>query len=111
MSTSSESESFDPSRRRLCPDGACIGLLDDSGRCRECGLQAGQAGPADAPTAPPDLESDGQPDLDEQDDELEAADEPGGGFDAKRRLCPDGDCLGVIGADGRCSVCGRTEAR
>jgi hypothetical protein len=23
-----------------------------------------------------------------------------------RRLCPDGSCIGVIGSDGRCKVCG-----
>jgi hypothetical protein len=29
------------------------------------------------------------------------------GFDPHaRRLCPDGSCIGVIGADGRCKVCG-----
>jgi hypothetical protein len=27
--------------------------------------------------------------------------DPGG-----RRLCPDGTCIGVIGSDGRCRVCG-----
>jgi len=26
---------------------------------------------------------------------------------AQRRLCPDGSCIGVVGADGRCRVCGR----
>jgi hypothetical protein len=32
-------------------------------------------------------------------------DEP---FDPDRReLCPDGMCVGVIGADGRCKVCGK----
>jgi hypothetical protein len=24
-------------RRRLCPDGRCIGLVGDNDRCRECG--------------------------------------------------------------------------
>ncbi len=24
-----------------------------------------------------------------------------------RRLCPDDNCIGVIGADGRCKVCGK----
>jgi len=28
-------------------------------------------------------------------------------FDPRRRLCPDGSCVGVLGADGRCSVCQR----
>ncbi len=27
-----------------------------------------------------------------------------------RRLCPDGNCIGVIGPDGRCKECGRSEA-
>ncbi len=26
---------------------------------------------------------------------------------AQRRLCPDGSCTGIIGPDGRCTVCGR----
>ena len=27
----------------------------------------------------------------------------------ERRVCPDGGCIGIIHANGRCSVCGRTE--
>ncbi len=30
----------DWSRRRLCPDGNCIGVIDPDGRCRECGRAA-----------------------------------------------------------------------
>ena len=26
---------------------------------------------------------------------------------ANRRLCPDGSCIGLVGADGRCRVCDR----
>jgi hypothetical protein len=29
---------------------------------------------------------------------------------AKRLLCPDGSCVGVIGPDGRCNACGKTAA-
>jgi hypothetical protein len=106
MSTSPESKSFDPSRRRLCPDGACIGLLDESGRCKECGLVAG-GGRATAPSPAP---VDGQRDDDVAEEEMAMPDEPDGGpaFDPKRRLCADGSCVGVLGPDGRCSVCGRT---
>jgi hypothetical protein len=32
----------------------------------------------------------------------------GGGEWTSRALCPDGGCLGVIGDDGHCKVCGRT---
>jgi hypothetical protein len=106
MSTSSsENKTFDASRRRLCPDGACIGLLDETGRCKECGLTAGgQRTPG--VTAPAPLPDD---DDDQLEPEALAAEpqEASGGFDPKRRLCPDGACVGVLGADGRCSVCGR----
>lgn len=27
----------------------------------------------------------------------------------ERRLCPDGGCLGVVGADGACNECGRVD--
>jgi hypothetical protein len=30
----------DPDERRLCPDGACVGLLDAAGRCKVCGRTA-----------------------------------------------------------------------
>lgn len=26
-----------------------------------------------------------------------------------RQLCPDGNCIGILDADGRCVVCGKTE--
>ncbi len=31
-------------------------------------------------------------------------------FNPLRRLCPDGSCIGVIGSDGKCSVCGLSDA-
>jgi hypothetical protein len=31
---------FDDEERRLCPDGACTGLLDSDGKCKECGRSA-----------------------------------------------------------------------
>jgi hypothetical protein len=33
-----------------------------------------------------------------------------GGFDPSRRLCDDGSCVGVVGSDGRCGVCGKEAA-
>jgi hypothetical protein len=27
-------------------------------------------------------------------------------FNPQRRLCPDGSCIGVLGSDGKCTVCG-----
>jgi hypothetical protein len=34
--------------------------------------------------------------------------ESDGAFDDDRELCPDGACIGILGSDGRCKVCGRS---
>lgn len=84
-----DSEDFDD--RRLCPDESCIGLLGDDGRCRVCGRsEDGSVMPVLA-------------------EELGGSAEPSedGAFDDDRELCPDGACIGVIGSDGKCKVCGR----
>jgi hypothetical protein len=123
-----EKTKFDPTRRRLCPDGVCIGVIGADGRCKVCG-RADDGSPVaavgDSASPEPDLadaDDDAGADATTDDDggggdeqaasgdgdghgaELEAAP---GGFDPKRRLCDDGTCIGVIGADGVCSVCGR----
>lgn len=102
--TSPETPEFDPAARRLCPDGACTGLVDAAGVCSECGKFWGDVPPAAAaadalplePTpAPAPLLPFAAPDASD-------------GFDPNRRLCPDGACTGVIGPDNRCSECGAT---
>ena len=35
--SSGDSDEFDPERRELCSDGACIGVMGPDGRCKECG--------------------------------------------------------------------------
>jgi hypothetical protein len=107
MSASLES-GFDPGSRELCPDGMCLGVIGTNGRCKVCGkaspssptprlavsgapveMEAAPAAPAPAVPQPPVA--------------VEAED-----FDpARRELCPDGMCLGVIGVDGRCKACGK----
>jgi hypothetical protein len=87
-----EEDSFDPTRRRLCADGSCVGVIGDDGRCRVCGRTEEQAATGEA--------------------NVEAAHEgdaggEAGGFDSGRRLCDDGSCVGVVGDDGVCRVCGR----
>ncbi|HVX94722.1 MAG TPA: hypothetical protein VHK47_07430 [Polyangia bacterium] len=88
-----ESPSFDPTRK-LCPDGSCVGVIDANGVCSECGRTEAQAeAGAEAPSvfgATPEGAPSGE-----------------GGFDANRRLCDDGACVGVVGDDGTCRVCGR----
>jgi hypothetical protein len=84
-------EGFEPARRELCPDGACIGLVGADGRCKVCGTVS--------PSAVADPRRQGMVARDGEDVEDEPADD--------RELCPDGACIGLIGDDGKCNVCGR----
>lgn len=110
-------EDFDPDDRVLCPDEACIGILDASGRCKECGAQGsselGAKRPADDSTA----------DLPGEEDEaaaaavsssLSSADSPAADADdddfADRQLCSDPLCIGVLDTAGRCKECGRSSS-
>ena len=99
----------DLGRRILCPDGACIGVIGSDGRCKECGAELADEDKADfeeARQAEPEDDGDGEdrePDpahwplmADDGDPELD-----------ERELCPDGMCIGVIGANGRCKECGK----
>ena len=108
----SDTDKFDPSRRRLCPDGSCVGLLDDSGRCKECGRTAsGKVEAVGAPTVDDsddvgfDADVESSPDQEPAQDQDELA--ASGGFDPNRKLCLDDTCVGVIGPDGKCGVCGQ----
>ncbi|HEY8927196.1 MAG TPA: hypothetical protein VIU64_22590 [Polyangia bacterium] len=94
---------FDPAQRHLCPDGSCTGLVGPDGRCGVCGLDGGPPPERGAAVASdrqsrPVVETSGG---------VAAEGAEGGGFDAGRKLCDDGACVGVIGPDGRCGVCGR----
>jgi hypothetical protein len=131
MSTKQD-DSFDPSQRRLCPDGSCVGLLGSDGRCKTCGTldpAGNRAEPtADPPASPtPQPESRGEPagfagggpsreglgnlpgfpNRNKAEPEPATASDAEAAFDPTRRLCPDDACIGVIGSDNKCSVCGR----
>jgi hypothetical protein len=98
-------ETFDPTRRRLCADGSCVGVIGDDGRCRVCGRTEAQAAAGEAT-----LEV--EPDVADAEAGVTGAADTrgpsgGSGFDPKRRLCSDGTCVGVVGNDGVCRVCGR----
>jgi hypothetical protein len=103
-----EETGFDPATRRLCPDGTCTGVLDETGWCVECRRTfvnaptvAAQAPELDAP------EVGGQVVF-----PAEAEDAAGvTSLDPNRRLCPDGACTGLLDAEGRCSECGRNAAQ
>jgi hypothetical protein len=106
MASEIENDSnFNP-RRRLCPDGGCVGIIGADGKCTECGIcDTSEAGsPSPAPNISEDsAESDAVPS------------EPGNpelssDFDPNRRLCSDDACVGVIGEDNRCRLCGKPAA-
>lgn len=84
--------------RVLCSDGGCVGLVGPDGLCKVCGapgeaLASRSSGPRPAPRfdSSPPMASGTDPEVEDDDD---------------RELCPDGACLGLIGRDARCKVCG-----
>jgi len=95
--------------RRLCSDESCIGVIGPDGRCKECGRPAEEGGGAEAPS-PPAAAAAGPP---AAGGEAVGAPDPEAGPAAedddwaRRRLCSDESCIGVIGPDGRCKECGR----
>ena len=101
-----EQTGFDP-KRRLCPDGSCVGVISTDGRCTVCGAAAGVAGAGQADDAAVghDAWADDASAPNGEDAALGGL-ELSADFDPKRRLCDDGSCVGVIGADGACTVCG-----
>lgn len=114
MAASDDNETgFNP-RRRLCPDGSCIGLIGGDGRCTVCGCAAPQGEmPAEAVAAEAEddefYRSEEAAD-DAADDAPAEASAEASGFDPKRRLCSDDTCIGVIGSDDRCTECGKPAA-
>ena len=96
---------FNP-QRRLCADGSCLGVMGADGKCTECGSEAaGEVDPGEeAPRAGGSLADD---DVSSSDMEPAEARAEGPAFDPTRRLCSDDTCIGVIGSDDRCQLCGR----
>ncbi len=109
MASESESNRIFNPRRRLCPDGSCIGIIGSDGRCSVCGTvdRGATAQSPDIPLPPDDTPDDVNVESDETATDEAAADGSTSGFDPKRRLCRDDDCIGVIGEDDRCRVCGK----
>jgi hypothetical protein len=117
-----DDELFDPSKRELCSDGMCVGVIGDDGRCKVCGkpgsgdpkprdgaattAAAEHAGEASSDAAPPD---DWRPAAVPSGGSTEEKEAPaaGGRTDGERVPCPDGMCIGVIGKNGKCGTCGK----
>jgi len=117
--------------REVCPDGSCVGVIGADGTCKVCGHVSPTWGNerergmvvdgADPDQDPAGDDEEEDEDLDDAEDgeegedgDPEAALAPGASVEehewSRRKLCPDGACVGVIGADGVCSVCGKSAA-
>lgn len=103
-------------QRQLCPDGACLGLIGPDGLCGVCGHAAPNWGDERMRGLQTDAVDD---DLEDDDEESEDDDEnvailPGTPVEIgewkERALCSDGACIGVIGDDDKCRVCGKSPA-
>ena len=104
-------------RRVLCSDGNCIGVIGPDGKCKECGKP--YEGDLPVPAAMPESDSEGSDVIEEdagpQTDGAEEADANAAGDASEnldtewenRQLCSDGNCIGVIGPDGKCKECGK----
>jgi hypothetical protein len=102
--------------RVLCSDGNCIGVIGPDGRCKECGKPYKGKLPWEIKSDPPPSDTDTKQPEDisepeeqpvtngEQDVEEKALDDSDW---ENRKLCSDGNCIGVIGSDGRCKECGK----
>lgn len=95
-------------RRTLCSDGSCIGVIGPDGKCKECGkpyegdLPEAGAFEENVPDETEDVVSESVTENADS-EHTENLDEEW----ENRRLCSDGNCIGVIGPDGRCKECGK----
>ena len=102
--------------RVLCSDGNCIGVIGADGCCKECGKpyegrlpdSFGRQPSEQAPETPPEAEVKTDDDPQPPAAEPAGAQQPAGDDEWENRvLCSDGNCIGVIGTDGRCKECGK----
>ena len=112
---------IDWEHRVLCSDGNCIGVIGPDGRCKECGNEyegtlaedyfSESEGPDAADNHFSEREGPSAADnsFEKEDSSLEDKPHETAGSDdwQDRVLCSDGNCIGVIGPDGRCKECGK----
>jgi hypothetical protein len=105
--------SNDWNNRVLCSDGNCIGVIGSDGCCQECGkkyegdLPEMSSSEDEVQTVAEDAELSSAateiPEVEAAPVEAAPADDEWG----NRVLCSDGNCIGVIGPDGKCKECGK----
>ena len=97
--------------RVLCSDGNCIGVIGPDGHCKECGkeyegtlAEEHFSENEESSAAENSFEKEDPSPADMPDMPHEAAEHDDW---QNRVLCSDGNCIGVIGPDGRCKECGK----
>ena len=108
---------IDWDNRLLCSDGNCIGVIGADGCCKECSKKYEGKLPETVISEQSD-----QSDMEDEelssntkDEELSSTssdsepieDGPADDEWENRILCSDGNCIGVIGPDGKCKECGK----
>lgn len=116
--------------RVLCEDGNCIGVIGPNGLCKECGKPyegneeinredtKEEASQSEEFTMDENSVTDTGPEetfsQEHEETSDDAIEEPAAGEVSvsdddweSRTLCSDGNCIGVIGPNGRCKECGR----
>ena len=96
-------------QREVCPDGSCVGVIGSDGLCKVCGRAAqnwgdertrGRVAEEPATDEPAAVAA-------ERAKSPEPADDTADYEWSRRKLCPDESCVGVLGANGKCKVCGK----
>ncbi len=96
-------------QRVLCSDGNCIGVIGSDGHCKECGkeyegsLAEDELSENEESSAAENSFEKEDPSPDDMPEEAVEQDDW-----QNRVLCSDGNCIGVIGPDGRCKECGKS---
>lgn len=110
--------------RSLCPDGACLGVVEENGRCSVCGKFDKKVGMGTKDSSGKKAEEAEEEesyrgrsikeDVKTEEEDIGAEDlkiEPyasgGSGFEPDRKVCSDGSCIGIIGKNGTCKECGK----
>ena len=100
-------------KRVLCSDGNCIGVIGSDGRCKDCGkpyegdLPETSFSEAHVPDEAEDYREIAEPASEKSEESFPDTSEDLDSQWENRRLCSDGNCIGVIGTDGRCKECGK----
>ena len=103
-----EETGFTLEGRVLCSDEACVGTIGPDGRCKLCGRPYEGDDPIAGDAAPPTAGGDAGAQQ-TQADGAPAPEPPDGdsGAASERVCCPDEACVGIIGPNGACGVCGK----